>query len=47
MMSELNSLFNNELRPRSAWANSNDAHPGKVQNKLYAEGAIKLISNCR
>ena len=46
MMPELNAMFDSHLRPRSAWANPSDAHPGIAQNKLYAKGASRLLNEC-
>lgn len=44
MMPELDRHFTYKIRPREAWANPSDGHPGKLQNSLYAAGALKLLS---
>lgn len=36
-------IFNGEPRPRAAWANPADPHPGDAQTTLYAEGALKVL----
>jgi hypothetical protein len=36
-------LFHSQLRPRAAWANPADAHPGEAQTTLYAEQALLLL----
>ena len=43
MMPEVDSLFDYQMRPGSAWAIPSDTHPVTSQNSLYAERAIKLL----
>jgi hypothetical protein len=40
---DLAGLFHSQLRPRSAWANPADAHPGDAQTTLYAAQALRLL----
>ena len=46
MMPDIKTLFDGQLRPRNAWANPADGHPGIAQNLVYAQGAARLISDC-
>lgn len=40
---ELAGLFHSQPRPRSAWANPADAHPGEAQTTLYAACALRVL----
>lgn len=40
---DLAQLFDAQPRPRSAWANPADAHPGEAQTTLYATHALHLL----
>lgn len=40
---ELPALYDSQPRPRSAWANPADAHPGEAQTTLYAQQAVRLL----
>lgn len=40
---ELAGLFHSQPRPRSAWANPADGHPGDAQTTLYAAQALRLL----
>jgi hypothetical protein len=40
---QVEQLFEGKPRPRSAWANPSDAHPGDAQTTLYAQEALLLL----
>ncbi|RBP51058.1 SGNH/GDSL hydrolase family protein [Arenicella xantha] len=46
MMPKLDALFESSIRPRDAWANPADGHPGTKQTALYAKGASELLLAC-
>ena len=37
-------VFGGEIRPREAWANRADAHPGDLQTSVYARGAREVLT---
>ena len=37
-------VFGGEIRPREAWANRADAHPGDLQTSVYARGATEVLT---